>query len=113
RTIAFYRSGSRPGDWRGGERSQTADYLQGLYYALLEGRVAFDFVHEDDLGAQNMQKYRALLVPNAAYLSDAHCRQIREYAAAGGSVLATFETSRYTEWGDRRPDFALAELFGA
>ena len=41
------------------------------------------------------------------------CRRIREYAAGGGSVLATFETSRYTEWGDSRPDFALADLFGA
>src|SRR5262249_5291576 len=60
-----------------------------------------------------LRRYRALLAPNAAYLSDAHCRQIRDYVAAGGSLLATFETSRYSEWGDPRPDFALADLFGA
>ena len=24
-------------------------YIDGLYYALLEGRFLFDFVHEDDL----------------------------------------------------------------
>jgi len=113
RTIAFYRSGTRPRDWRGADRAQTADYLQGLYYALLEGRFLFDFVHEDDLDAQTLRPYRALLVPNAAYLSDGHCRRIRAYVAAGGSLLATFETSRYDEWGDVRPDFALADLFGA
>jgi hypothetical protein len=113
RTIAFYRSGPRPRDWRGGERAQTSEYLQGVYYALLEARVLFDFVHEDDLRPETLRPYRALLVPNAAYLSDEHCRQIRAYVAAGGSLLATFETSRYNEWGDARPDFALADLFGA
>jgi len=111
RTIAFYRS-SGAGAWRGGERAQTADYLQGLYYALLEGRFAFDFVHEDDLRSETLQRYRALLIPNAAYLSDDHCRQIREYVAGGGSLLATFETSRYSEWGDARSDFGLGDVFG-
>ncbi len=112
-TVAFYRSGEGPGNWRGAERSQTTDYLQGLYFALLEGRFCFDFVHQDDLALKTLRKYRALLIPNAAYLSDAQCRQIREYAAAGGSILATFETSLYNEWGDPRSDFALAETFGA
>jgi hypothetical protein len=112
-TIAFYKSGSGTGSWRGAERSQTSDYLQGLYYALLEGRFLFDFVHQEDLAPAVLQKYRALLIPNAAYLSDRQCEQIRQYAASGGSVLATFETSRYNEWGDARRDFALADLFGA
>ena len=99
RTIAFYPSGS--------------EYLQGLYYALLEGRFVFDFVHEDNLGSDTLRKYRALLIPNAAYLSDQHCRHVRDFVAGGGSLLATFETSRYSEWSDRRPDFALADVFGA
>jgi hypothetical protein len=113
RTIAFYRSGSGPGSWRGAERNQTTEYLQGTYYALLEGRFVFDFVHQEDLTPETLRKYRALLIPNAAYLSDEECRQIRQYAAGGGSVMATFETSRYCEWGDLRPDFTLADLLGA
>jgi hypothetical protein len=112
-TIAFYRSGDRPGSWRGAERTQATEYLQGLYYALLEGRFLFDFVHEKDLGPATMGKYRALLIPNAAHLADEACRLVRDYAAAGGSVLATFETSRYDEWGDARPEPALADLFAA
>lgn len=113
RTIAFYKSGERAGSWRGLDRAQTSDYLQGLYYALLEGRFFFDFVHQADLAPETLRKYRALLIPNAAYLSDKECGQIGQFAAAGGSVLATFETSRYDEWGDPRRDFALADLFGA
>jgi hypothetical protein len=112
-TIAFYKSGRGPGSWRGAERAQTSDYLQGLYYALLEGRFIFDFIHQDDLAPEPLKKYRALLIPNAAYLSDSQCEQIRDYAGSGGSVFATFETSRYNEWGDKRNDLALADLFGA
>ena len=92
---------------------QSTDYLQGLYYALLEGRRLFDFVHQENLSVQTLRRYRALLIPNAAYLRDSECEAIREYVQTGGSLLATFETSRYNEWGDRRPDFALAGVFGA
>jgi len=114
RTIAFYQPGERGGGGRGVAQSfETSDYLQGLYYALLEGRYFFDFVHQADLTPETLKKYRALLLPNAAYLTDKECEQIRQYAAGGGSLLATFETSRYNEWGDPRRDFALADLFGA
>jgi hypothetical protein len=106
RTVAFYRSGLR-------DRVPTTDYLQGLYYALLEGRFLFDFVHEEDLDADRLRPYRALLVPNAAYLDDEPCQRIREFVERGGSLLATFETSRYTAWGDPRGDFGLADVFGA
>src|SRR5919108_30469 len=103
RTIAFYRSGD----------GAATDYLQGLYYALLDGRWLFDFVHEDALGPETARRYRALLIPNAAYLDDEHCQRLREYVGAGGSLLATFETSRYTGWGDARPDLGLADVLGA
>ena len=110
RTVAFY---SRPESHRPRHRGGPTDYLQGLYYALLEGRFVFDYVHESDLSAEGLKRYRALLIPNAAYLSDRQCEVIRSYAKAGGSLLATFETSRYDEWGNLRRDFQLADLFGA
>lgn len=92
--------------------SVMADYLNGLYYALLEGRFLFDFVHEDKMTPGNLAKYSALILPNTALLSDAQCQQLRDYAASGGSLLATFETSLYTEQNERRADFGLADVFG-
>jgi hypothetical protein len=59
-----------------------------------------------------LRPYRALLIPNAAYLRDSECEAIREYVASGGSVLATFETSRYNEWGEPREDFGLRDILG-
>ena len=85
---------------------------QGIYDALLRGRFAFDFVHEDRLEPERLSKYRALILPNVAMLSDAQCRQLRDYVRAGGSLMASFETSLYDENLKPRADFGLADLLG-
>jgi len=83
-----------------------------MYYALLEGRFLFDFVHEDRLQLERLKKYSALILPNIALLSDEQCRQLSEYVDQGGSLLATFETSMYTNANERRKDFGLADVLG-
>ncbi|MDP3000251.1 MAG: beta-galactosidase trimerization domain-containing protein [Bryobacterales bacterium] len=103
RTHLFYRPPSGV---------SVSDNMNGLYYALVEGRFLFDFVHEDDLGPETLKKYSALLLPNTALLSDGQCGQLRAYVEAGGSLLATFETSMFTDRNQRRPDFGLADVFG-
>jgi hypothetical protein len=85
---------------------------QGMYDALLQGRFAFDFVHEDRLEPERLAKYRALLLPNVAMLSDRQCQQLREYVHSGGSLMASFETSLYDEDLKPRADFGLADLMG-
>lgn len=49
----------------------------------------------------------------AAESAESESQTIREFAQKGGAVVATGATSLYDEWGDPRPDFALADLFGA
>jgi hypothetical protein len=87
-------------------------FLNGMYYALLEGRFLFDFIHEDRMAPEQLSKYGALILPNVALLSDAQCEQLRVYAKAGGSLLATFETSLYDENNKLRENFGLADVFG-
>ena len=87
-------------------------FLHGMYYALLEGRFLFDFVHEDRMDAAHLEKYSALILPNIALLSDAQCDQLRAFVKRGGSLLATFETSLYDENNRMRPNFGLADVFG-
>jgi len=84
----------------------------GLYEALLSGRFAFDFVHEDRLDSDRIGKYRALLLPNIAVLSDRQCQQLRDYVRSGGSIMASFETGLYNEKLQSRTEFGLADLMG-
>ena len=92
------------------------DYMRetthGIYATLLNGRFAFDFVHEDRLALERISKYRALLLPNIAMLSNHQCQQIRDYVRSGGSIMASFETSLYDENLQRREEFGLANLLG-
>jgi hypothetical protein len=101
-----------PGPATARSRHYMHETTQGIYDALLRGRFAFDFVHEDRLEPELLSKYRALLLPNIAMLSDRQCRQLRDYVRAGGSILASFETGLYDENLQPRADFGLADLLG-
>lgn len=87
-------------------------HRRGYYQALLEARIPFDSVDTAFLDAASLRRYKLLILPNVAVLSDEQCRQIRDFVAAGGAIVATHETSLYDEFGKKRTDFALADLFG-
>jgi hypothetical protein len=70
-------------------------------------------VHDRLLDPAHIGQFKVLILPNIAALSTQQCSQIREYVSRGGSIVATHETSLYDEWGARRADFGLADLFGA
>ena len=103
-TAAFHQ-GVAPGD-------RAADHVLGMYHALVESRVPFEMVHEAFLTPDRIDRFKLLILADAAALSDAQCAAVRAYVERGGSVLATFATSLYDEQGRRRNDFGLAELFG-
>ena len=103
------------GSFYGGEKAEAkvADPALGFYQALIEARIPFEMVHDHLLDREHADQFRTLILPNIAALSTAQCGQIREFVERGGSVVATYETSLYDEWGVRRQDFGLASLFGA
>jgi hypothetical protein len=101
-----------PGPATARTRGYMHETTQGIYDALLRGRFMFDFVHEDRLEPERLAKYRTLILPNVAMLSDRQCEQIRQFARAGGSLMAGFETSLYDQDLKSRPDFGLADVFG-
>ncbi|MBS1872938.1 MAG: beta-galactosidase trimerization domain-containing protein [Acidobacteria bacterium] len=87
--------------------------IDGFYQALVESRIPFEMVHDRKLTPDEIGRFDVLILPNIAALSDAQCDQLRAYVRGGGSLIATHETSLYDEWGVRRKDFGLADVFGA
>jgi hypothetical protein len=94
-------------------RQRVEDHALGYYHALVEARIPFEMAHEGLLDGEHIGRFKALVLPNIAALSEGQCRQLREYVERGGAIVATHETSLYDERGARRADFGLADLFGA
>jgi hypothetical protein len=69
-------------------------------------------VHDHLLDPAHIDRFKVLILPNIAALSDEQCNQIRQYLLRGGSIVATFETSLYNQWGVRRRAFGLGDVFG-
>jgi hypothetical protein len=89
-----------------------ADHVLGMYHALVEARVPFELVHEAFLTSDRLDRFKLLILADAAALSDVQCAAIRDYVNRGGSLLATFASSLLDESGARRKDFGLADVFG-
>lgn len=92
--------------------SKVEDPSLGVYQALVEARIPFEMAHDRLLDRAHVDQFRTLILPNIAALSLAQCDQIRDFVERGGSVVATYETSLYDEWGAQRKDFGLSSLFG-
>ncbi len=88
------------------------DHLKGMYHALVEARIPFEMVNDALLDAAHVDRFKLLVLPNVAALSDAQCRSLADYVERGGSLLATFETSLYDESGAPRQDFGLRDVLG-
>lgn len=117
-TSTYYRE-SRPADTGAAGpqdvqslHSGADDAANGYYQALVEARIPFSFADERQLEPEYIGRYKVLVLANIAALSDRQCAQIRDYVNRGGAIVATDETSLYDEWGKRRANFALADLFG-
>ncbi len=93
--------------------SRVDDPALGFYHALVEARIPFEMVHDNLLAAEHVGRFRTLILPNIAALSNQQCEQISAFVHNGGGIVATYETSLYDEGGKIRADFGLTELFGA
>lgn len=85
---------------------------RGFTGALMRARIPFLPVHVDDID-KDSATLAVLILPNVGAMSNAQCDAIRRFVQRGGALFATGASSLYDEWGDPRPDFGLADLFGA
>jgi hypothetical protein len=80
-------------------------------HALIRARIPYLPIHVDDIEKKGAS-LKLLILPNVGALSGDQAGSIRRFVERGGGLFATGRTGLYNEWGDPRPDFALAEVLG-
>lgn len=84
---------------------------QGWAQALLRARLPYRPLHADHIDAW-ADEFSLLILPALGALSEEQVAAIRRFVAGGGALIASGESSLYDLWGERRSDFALADLLG-
>ncbi|HZJ58513.1 MAG TPA: beta-galactosidase trimerization domain-containing protein, partial [Clostridia bacterium] len=87
-------------------------FIKGIENVLIDNHVQYGFCPDINFTLDEVSKYKLLIIPNGAYLSDEHIEIIKQYVSMGGGLIASYETSLYDEKGVRRKDFGLRDLFG-
>ena len=87
-----------------------------VFYGREPGRVEehlpVTVISDWNLNADDLSRYKVLILPNAACLSDTQAHTIADFVRRGGGLVATLDTSLCDEMGNPRKDFALADVFG-
>ncbi len=86
------------------------DEFLGILMMLIESNIPFKVIDEEAL--DNITSYDAIILPDFACMSEEQANMIREYVKDGGTVIAINETSLYNEYGVKRDDFSLKDVFG-
>ncbi len=86
--------------------------FSGLVEALLRSRTPFDVIDETRLEQGNLGRYKLIILPNTACMSEKTAAGLEQYVRQGGALLATFETSLYDDSGLRRKELLLGRLLG-
>lgn len=104
-TRISYRIKSEEGDHFGTE-------IRGVEAVMMENHIPHDFILDDQLSREKLQKYKLVFLPNVRCMSDKEVEILKDYVRNGGNLIATYATSLYDADGKERPDYALNELFG-
>jgi hypothetical protein len=104
-TRLSYREKQPEGDTFGTE-------IRGVETVLMESHIPHDFILDDQVSRERLQKYRVVILPNVRCMSDREMEVLKDYVREGGNLIATYTTSLFDTDGKERPELGLAELFG-
>lgn len=84
----------------------------GTFRTVVEEHLPVTTICDWNLNDVDLAKYKVLILPNAASLSDAQCAALRKFVENGGGLVASLDTSLCDEFGDPRRNFGLADVLG-
>ncbi|MBN2852798.1 MAG: beta-galactosidase trimerization domain-containing protein [Clostridia bacterium] len=99
-------------EWKSGQLLKSYyDSLKGVTKMLLEAGVHFDLLGED-VFREKMNQYKMVILADTACLEQETVKAIDTFTEKGGSLFASGFSSLYDEYGKRKTDFDLSEIFG-
>lgn len=104
-TRIFYRHKTIEGDSFGAE-------IRGAESVLMENHIPHDFILDDQVSKERLQKYKLVILPNVRCMSEKELDVLKSYVRDGGNLIATYATSLCDAGGKERAEFGLSELFG-
>lgn len=60
---------------------------------------------------KELSRYKVLYLADNVYLTDNQIKNVKQFVADGGGLIASYSTSLFTKDGKRNVNFALADLF--
>lgn len=84
----------------------------GAYKALTESHFNVGLLFDETLTDESIAKFPAVYLPNVAAMTAQEVAIFTRYVERGGVLMATYDTSLYSEIGDKLDNFQLAHLFG-
>lgn len=84
----------------------------GFFRAALEEHLPFTLINDWNLTPDDLAKFKVLVLPNAACLSDAQCEAVWAFVQKGGGLVASLDTGLCDEFGTPRKAPALADVLG-
>jgi len=102
---------NRNGDYKRGSSHLVRRAWENM---LRDEGLQYDFLAYDDVIRDGISdEYKVLILPGALCLSDAEARRIREFVAAGGTVIADYMPGLWDQHGEGRAGGgALDDVFG-
>ncbi len=85
--------------------------IKGFAKALLQEKILFDIITEADLG-ERLDRYRAIIIPNASCLAVESKALLRQFVADGGGLIGSYECGMYDTTGHRSAADDFADSFG-
>jgi hypothetical protein len=84
----------------------------GWAESLTEAHIPFEALIASGIDRENIKKYKKIILPDAACLSDSQIDILKDFVKEGGHLIVTASSSLYDETSAKRKDFGLNEIMG-
>ena len=93
----------------GGRYSRDQAYL---YQTFIQAHTAVEPLIVETLSKEKLAPYQVLILANARTLTPDQEELLRTFVRDGGTLVASGSSTLYDQWGRRRPNYGLSDVFG-